>query len=80
MNYEHYGWNHNVSTCQPYIKAYLSLAKKRQISAHVCQEKRRDFLELLLPEVRKIPRRRKWQPTLVFLPGKIPWTEEPGEL
>ena len=22
--------------------------------------------------------RRKWQPTPVFLPGKIPWTEEPG--
>ena len=22
----------------------------------------------------------KWQPTLVFLPGKIPWTEEPGRL
>ena len=24
--------------------------------------------------------RRKWQPTLVFLPGKIPWAEEPGGL
>ena len=22
--------------------------------------------------------RRKWQPTLVFLPGKIPWSEETG--
>ena len=22
----------------------------------------------------------KWQPTLVFLPGKIPWREEPGRL
>ena len=22
----------------------------------------------------------KWQPTPVFLPGKIPWTEEPGGL
>ena len=40
MNYEHDGWNHNVSTCQPYIKACLSLTKKRQISAHVCQQKR----------------------------------------
>ena len=28
----------------------------------------------------KIPWRRKWQPTSVFLPGKIPWTEEPGRL
>ena len=23
---------------------------------------------------------RKWQPTLVFLPGEFPWTEEPGRL
>ena len=26
----------------------------------------------------KIPWRRKWQPTPVFLPGKFPWMEEPG--
>ena len=32
------------------------------------------------PWVRKIPWRRKWQPTPVFLPGKPPWTEEPGSL
>ena len=25
-------------------------------------------------------RRRQWHPTLVLLPGKIPWTEEPGRL
>ena len=29
---------------------------------------------------RKIPWGRKWQPTPVFLPGKIPWTEEPGRV
>ena len=23
---------------------------------------------------------RKWQPTPIFLPGKTPWTEEPGGL
>ena len=28
--------------------------------------------------IRKIPWRRKWQPTPVFLPRKIPWMEEPG--
>ena len=28
----------------------------------------------------KIPGRRKWQPTPVFLPGESPWTEEPGGL
>ena len=32
------------------------------------------------PWVGKIPWRRAWQPTLVFLPGESPWTEEPGRL
>ena len=30
--------------------------------------------------LRKIPWRRAWQPTPVFLPGESPWTEKPGEL
>ena len=30
--------------------------------------------------VRKIPWRMEWLPTPVFLPGKSPWTEEPGGL
>ena len=29
--------------------------------------------------VGKIPCRRAWQPTLVFLPEEFPWTEESGE-
>ena len=32
------------------------------------------------PWVGKIPWRRAWQPTPVFLPGKCPWTEKPGGL
>ena len=32
------------------------------------------------PWVGKIPWRRAWQPTLVFLPRESPWTEEPGGL
>ena len=32
------------------------------------------------PWVGKIPWRRAWQPTLAFLPGESPWTEEPGGL
>ena len=32
------------------------------------------------PWIRKIPQRRIWQPTTVFLPGESPWTEEPGRL
>ena len=34
----------------------------------------------LAPWVGKIPWRRAWQPTAVFLPGESPWTEEPGGL
>ena len=30
--------------------------------------------------VGKIPWRRAWQPTSVFLPGKFPWTEVAGKL
>ena len=43
---------------------------------YTCQgrrHKRRGFH----PWVRKIPWRRAWQPTPVFLPGESPWTEEP---
>ena len=32
------------------------------------------------PWVGKIPQRRAWQPTPVFLPGESPWTEDPDEL
>ena len=31
----------------------------------------------LNPWVGKLPGRRAWQPTPVFLPGESPWTEEP---
>ena len=30
--------------------------------------------------VGKIPWKRTWQPSPVFLPGESPWTEEPGGL
>ena len=39
-----------------------------------CQSRKHGFD----PWVGKIPWRRKWQPTPVFLPGKPPRTEEPG--
>ena len=32
------------------------------------------------PWVGKIPWRRAWQPTPVFLPGELPWIEKPGRL
>ena len=33
-----------------------------------------------LAVARDLEQRRQWQPTPVLLPGKIPWTEEPGRL
>ena len=40
----------------------------------VCLQSRRSGFN---PWVGKIPWRREWQPILIFLPGEIPWTEEP---
>ena len=40
----------------------------------------RGDLDRDLVPVRKIPWRRAWLPTPVFLPGESPWTEEPAEL
>ena len=37
-------------------------------------------VDLRLPCVGKIPWRRAWPPTPVFLPGESPWSEEPGGL
>ena len=48
--------------------------KERTCQCRRCQ--RRGFN----PGVGKMPWRRKWQPTPVFLPGKISWIEEPGGL
>jgi len=37
-------------------------------------------LRVFDPWVGKIPWRKAWQSTLVFLPGESPWTEELGGL
>ena len=42
-----------------------------------CRSHRRHGFD---PWVGKGPWKRKWQPTPVFLPGKIPWRKEPGRL
>ena len=44
-----------------------------------CQYRRHKRLRFD-PEVRKIPQRRKWQPTPAFLPGKFHGLSEPGRL
>ena len=43
----------------------------------ICLQRRGCRLD---PWVKKIPWRRKWQPTPAFLAWKIPWAEEPGGL
>ena len=61
------------------ISAYSGLPRWNSSKESPCQcrgRKRHGFD----PWVRKIPWKRKWQPILIFLPGKIPWTEEPGGL
>ena len=45
-------------------------------SAYQCRRRKRHGFD---PWVRKIPWRRKWQLIPLFLPGNIPWTEEPGK-
>jgi len=56
------------------IKEGLPLWLTGKESACHCRRLRFD------PWVGKISSRRKWQPTPVFLPEKIPWTEESGRL
>ena len=46
----------------------------KEPACHFMRHKRHS----LHPWVRKIPWRRTWQATPVFLPGESPWTEEPG--
>ena len=69
-------WEFGISRWQPlYIYRMTSLVA--QTVKSVCLQCGRPGLD---PWVRKIPWRRRWQPTPVLLPGKIPWVEEPGRL
>ena len=56
------------------IAPWASLLAQSKDSAYQCRRRRFDSW------VGKIPWRRKWQWTPVFLPGEIPWTEQPGLL
>ena len=46
----------------------------------LCSRAQEPQLLTSVPGLGRFPWRRKWQSTPVFLPGKIPWTEEPGGL
>ena len=58
------------------LKASQVVLTVKKPPANAGDVKRRGFD----PSVRKIPWRKAWQPTPVFLPGESPWTEEPGRL
>ena len=60
----------------PLQYSWASLVAQLVKNPPVLQERRRGFD----PWVGKIPWRRAWQFTPVFLPAESPWTEEPGRL
>ena len=65
---------HFCVLCSLWFFPWASLVLRGKESACQCRRLKFD------PWVGKIPCRRKWQPTPVSLPGKIPWTEEPDGL
>ena len=77
-------WLSILNTVVPTTGYYTALrpsraslvAQRKRISLQ-CRRLRRHWLALW---VMKIPWRRPWQPTPVFLPGESPWTEEPAGL
>ena len=70
--------NHPIKCILFFLEPKLILGLPRWL---IGKEFAHKFMRCRLdPWVGKIPRRRKWQPTPVFLPGEIPSTKEPGRL
>ena len=63
-------------TCLPLVKTSPDGASGKEPACQCRRLKRLQFN----PWVGKIPWRRAWKPTPVFLPGESPGTEEPGKL
>ena len=55
---------------------FLGGASGKELS-YQCKKRKRHRFD---PWVGKVPWRRAWQPTPVFLPGESPWEEESGGL
>ena len=66
--------SHKLEICHQIL--FPGDASDKESACQYLKHKRHGFD----PWVRKILWRRKWQPTLVFLPGKSSWTEGPGGL
>ena len=63
----------------PAVCLYLGFPGGASGKEPACQCRRRKRCRFD-PWVAKIPWRRVWQPTPVFLPGESPWTEQPAGL
>ena len=68
---------YRVAESQTRLKRLSSSSSSGKEPVCQCRKGKRCGLD---PWVGKIPWRRAWQPTPVFLPGESPWTEEPGGL
>ena len=66
----------NPTFFQVFDSNYLGGGSDGKVSASKAGKSSKAGFDL----VGKIPWRRSWQPTPVFLPGESPWTEEPGRL
>ena len=69
--FEKLRWNVNINECKykhknTYIRGFPGGASGKEPASQCKRHKRRGFD----PWVGKIPRRRAWQPTPVFLPGE----------
>ena len=58
------------------LRGFPGGASGKEPASQCRRHKKRGFN----PWVGKIPWRRAWQSTPVFLPRESPWTEEPGRL
>ena len=69
-------WPSRIFLCIPHLGLPNSDIIGKE-SACKCRRRKRSSFSFW---VGRIPWRRAWQPTPVFLCGEIPWTEEPGRL
>ena len=65
-----------ISPAEGFLWGFPGDASGKESSCQHRRHKRCGFDSLM----GKIPWRRIWQPTIVFLPGESPWTEEPDKL
>ena len=78
----HLGWFHVLSVVNSAVLniGVLIPFQTMFFSSYMCRSHLQCEITGFDPWVGKLPWRRAWQPTPVFLPGESQWTEEPGGL